>query len=500
MKIKKRLLALIMTLVMAIAYMPAAAYAEADAEDSAGSDSPIKEIYFSGSLEGKYGTNEITNFYTQNFGVVVSYKDGTEVLFEYLTGTYKDARGEEHEISGFFRDKDGDWNGDISPNEEDYLYAEMVYDEAYENMVFKHGYNTGLKMMANVPYVVTDEKTGKEVVRSQNMTADVAVWCGYEKPLSVKFEPAEGTQLEGYIGYNYIDETFFYGEGNKFTLEMESLSATGEDETTTMVTYWDYLYGRKDEAGDVTEGFYDHGIVDDPTYDRLYFDEDFFSEVYLKKGVNKVKLPFYAYSTDSDEPIKLILNVEIVAKKYNAYANWPTVEYTGKNISKSAVAKKLVVRDSDDNVIPAKEYTFKWSKKKKIGFYEVKISFKDKTRYVDSITTEVYIGPKTPVVTKAAGGKKNLTVTWKKFTTAQMKNIDGMFIEVARNKNFTKGYKIIELSKKTLKKSNKKTIKKLTGGKKYYVRLSTYKTIKKDGYKYSITSNDSKAKTCRTKK
>ena len=106
---------------------------------------------------------------------------------------------------------------------------------------------------------------------------------------------------------------------------------------------------------------------------------------------------------------------------------------------------------------------------------------------------------KTPKITKVTGSKKALTVTWKKFTKSQLKNIDGMYIEVAQNKNFTKGYKIFNVSKKALK-DGRKTIKKLSGGKKYYVRLCAFKKVKQNGEKFYINSNDSKAKTGKTGK
>jgi hypothetical protein len=160
----------------------------------------------------------------------------------------------------------------------------------------------------------------------------------------------------------------------------------------------------------------------------------------------------------------------------------------------------LVIKDSYNKTIPSSEYTYTWKNRKKMGWYEVTINFKDKSKYVDSITAGFTIGPKTPVITKVTGAKKSLNITWKKFTKKQLKNIDGMYIEVAKNKNFTKGFKRITVSKKSLKSSNKKTIKKLSGGKKYYVRLSTFKGVKQDGIKFYVISNDSKTKSGKTKK
>ncbi|MBQ6389979.1 MAG: hypothetical protein IJH90_10280 [Mogibacterium sp.] len=500
MDVKKRLLALIMAMAMVLTYMPAMAFAEDGG--AAATDDPVSavlpvDVTFSGSLEGIEGTNTITNLYTENFGFYVNYSDGSEVFFEYLTGSYKDSNGVAHAYKGFFRDKDGDYHGDVSPDEADYLQAEVYNDENYDNMVFKTGYNYGVQLLVNVPYIVKEESTGAETVQAQNMFADVGVWCGYEKPVAVHFEPAPGKKLEGFVGYNYIDESFFYGAGNKFVIDTEYLVAVGDDKTEIGTYYPEYRYVKKKLSDGVKEGFYDNGNVE---YERLMFDGNMSREVYLKEGVNKVTLPFYAYAPNSDKTVVLQLTVNITATKRYAYANWPIFDYIGKYITQKAFAKKLVVKDSNNKVIPASEYTYTWKKQKNLGWYSIEIRFKNKNKYVDSITADFAIGPKTPKITKVKGGKKKLTVKWKKFTKSQLKKIDGMYIEVAQDRNFTQGYKLIKVSKKALKKGRTKTIKNLAGGKTYYVRMSTFKKIKQGGESYYMSSNDSKIKSGKTKK
>ena len=109
------------------------------------------------------------------------------------------------------------------------------------------------------------------------------------------------------------------------------------------------------------------------------------------------------------------------------------------------------------------------------------------------------IGPTKPTLKKVARGKKRLTVTWKKFTKAQLKTMDKMYIEVATDKNFYKNYKRYTITKKNLKKG-KAVLKKLKAKKKYYVQMYTYKkTVKQNGEKFSMRSDDSNMKSAKTK-
>ena len=87
---------------------------------------------------------------------------------------------------------------------------------------------------------------------------------------------------------------------------------------------------------------------------------------------------------------------------------------------------------------------------------------------------------------KITAKSKAFTVKWKKQT-----DVSGYQIQYSTNKKFKKGTKI-----KTVKKSNatKTTIKKLKAGKKYYVRIRTYKTVNGTNY-YSAWSKSKSVKT-----
>lgn len=95
-------------------------------------------------------------------------------------------------------------------------------------------------------------------------------------------------------------------------------------------------------------------------------------------------------------------------------------------------------------------------------------------------------------ISKLTATKKGFKVTWKKQTTGT----SGYQIMYSTSKSF-KNAKMVSVSKNT---SVSKTIKNLTGNKKYYVRVRTYKTYKLKGEKKNVYSAWSSTKTVTTKK
>lgn len=91
-------------------------------------------------------------------------------------------------------------------------------------------------------------------------------------------------------------------------------------------------------------------------------------------------------------------------------------------------------------------------------------------------TTRTFrIGPKGTRITKMTKGKKSVTVKWKrqslKMSTSR---ITGYQIQVATNQKFTKHKKTVTV--KGWKKTSGK-VGKLKAGKKYYVRVRTFKNL-----------------------
>jgi hypothetical protein len=91
-------------------------------------------------------------------------------------------------------------------------------------------------------------------------------------------------------------------------------------------------------------------------------------------------------------------------------------------------------------------------------------------------------------ISKAKSTKTSITLTWKK----QKKGISGYEIQCSTDKTFAKDVKTVNVSKA---KTVSKTIKKLLPGRKYYVRIRTYK--QNGGAK--TYSNWSKPKAVKTK-
>ena len=140
------------------------------------------------------------------------------------------------------------------------------------------------------------------------------------------------------------------------------------------------------------------------------------------------------------------------------------------------------------------DYTAKWSNKssKNVGAYTVTITGKGK---YTGVTKAAYkINPKGTSLKKPAKAKKAITVKWKKQSAKMAKSrITGYQIQLATNKKFTKNKKTVNV--KGYKKVSKK-VTNLKGGKTYYVKIRTYKTIKGKNY----YSKWSKVKAVKTKK
>lgn len=92
----------------------------------------------------------------------------------------------------------------------------------------------------------------------------------------------------------------------------------------------------------------------------------------------------------------------------------------------------------------------------------VKVTIIGKGNYTGKIVKTVYIVPAKPVISSVTGGKKNLTVSYRKVTGASG-------YQIAYSTSQSSGYKYLNLNSKTYKK----TITKLSSGKKYYVKSTS---------------------------
>lgn len=143
------------------------------------------------------------------------------------------------------------------------------------------------------------------------------------------------------------------------------------------------------------------------------------------------------------------------------------------------VVKKVVTSDGK-TLKSGADYSVIWSNpsSKNVGTYTVTISGKGK--YAGTVNAKYKISPKGTSLATLAKAKKAVTVKWKKQSAKMAKSrITGYQIRLATNSKYTKNKKTVTV--KGYKKAAK-TVKGLKGGKKYYVKIRTYKTV--GGVKY----------------
>ena len=152
----------------------------------------------------------------------------------------------------------------------------------------------------------------------------------------------------------------------------------------------------------------------------------------------------------------------------------------------------VTVKDSKGKKLSkGKDYTVSYSSgRKNVGRYAVKIKLKG--NYSGTVTKTFDIVPKGTSIKKISASKKSFKVYWK----AQKKNTTGYEIQYSTAKSF-KNAKTVKVSKNS---ATSQSVAKLSGKKKYFVRVRTYKTVKFNGKKCKVHSSWSTPKTVVTKK
>ena len=143
-----------------------------------------------------------------------------------------------------------------------------------------------------------------------------------------------------------------------------------------------------------------------------------------------------------------------------------TKAFTGKNITQS-----ITVKYNGKTLKNGTDYTVSYSNNKNIGTATVKIT--GKGSYTGTITKTFKINPAKQEIQKLTAKSKAFFVDW-----AQKGSATGYEIQYATNSKFTSAKKVTITNNKT----DKTTVSKLSGKKKYYVRVRSYTTVK--GTKY----------------
>ena len=143
-----------------------------------------------------------------------------------------------------------------------------------------------------------------------------------------------------------------------------------------------------------------------------------------------------------------------------------TKAFTGKAITQNVTVKvgNTVLKNGTD-------YTVSYSNNKKVGKATVKITGKGK--YGGVITKTFKINPAKQEIQQLTAKSKAFFVDW-----AQKGSATGYEIQYATNSKFTGAKKVAITNNKT----DKTTVSKLSGNKKYYVRVRSYTTV--GGTKY----------------
>ena len=164
----------------------------------------------------------------------------------------------------------------------------------------------------------------------------------------------------------------------------------------------------------------------------------------------------------------------LVSKTYSIKNNFKkatvsgisTKAFTGKNITQS-----ITVKYNGKTLKKGTDYTVSYSNNKSIGTATVKIT--GKGSYTGTITKTFKINPAKQEIQKLTAKSKAFFVDW-----AQKGSATGYEIQYATNSKFTSAKKVTITNNKT----DKITVSKLSGKKKYYVRVRSYTTVK--GTKY----------------
>ena len=239
------------------------------------------------------------------------------------------------------------------------------------------------------------------------------------------------------------------------TAEIPALSRISISKASVTLSTSTYAYDGKAETPSVTVKVGGKTLKKDTDYTVSYSNN-------TKVGTAKVTITGKGNYTGS------------VSKTYSIKNNFKkatvsgisTKAFTGKNITQS-----ITVKYNGKTLKNGTDYTVSYSSNKNIGTATVKIA--GKCSYTGTITKTFKINPAKQEIQKLTAKSKAFFVDW-----AQKGSATGYEIQYATNSKFTSAKKVTITNNKT----DKTTVSKLSGKKKYYVRVRSYTTVK--GTKY----------------
>lgn len=250
------------------------------------------------------------------------------------------------------------------------------------------------------------------------------------------------------------------------------------------------------------------GTETERTFDATFpsvEDEKYQDAAYWEVGVETVSNPedgYYTTKKEKGQHIQIAKKSETVEPNpgENPGENTPAVEKKVKSVAltktsytynKKAHKPGIVAKDDKGNKIPSSAYTVTYSSGcKSVGKYTAKVTFKGD--YKGTYTRTYSVVPQGTKLKSVKAGKKSFKATWKK----QKTQTTGYQLAYSTDKKFSKKVKTATVSKNG---TVKKTVKKLSKKKTYYVKVRTYKTVKSGKKTIKLYSGWSAAKKVKTK-
>ena len=239
------------------------------------------------------------------------------------------------------------------------------------------------------------------------------------------------------------------------TAEIPALSRISISKASVTLSTSTYAYDGKTKTPSVTVKVNGKTLKKDTDYTVSYSNN-------TKVGTATVKITGKGNYTGSVSKTYSIKN----DFKKATVSGISTKAFTGKNITQS-----ITVKYNGKTLKNGTDYTVFYSNNKNIGTATVKIT--GKGSFTGTITKTFKINPAKQEIQKLTAKSKAFFVDW-----AQKGSATGYEIQYATNSKFTSAKKVTITNKKT----DKTTVSKLSGKKKYYVRVRSYTTVK--GTKY----------------
>ena len=199
----------------------------------------------------------------------------------------------------------------------------------------------------------------------------------------------------------------------------------------------------------------------------------------IKYGGSKTDWGWLLFTSDSDVEELLTANITYAQKANIKDVDVDGVKasyvYTGKAIKPNPTVLLTDPTGFADMYYTNKvDYTYKYAKNKNVGTATVTFTGINDFNGTKKVTFKIL--PKGTAVKKLNKPyKKQIKVTWNQQTV----QTTGYQIQLATNSKFTSGKKTYTVKSNT---TTAKTITKLASGKKYYVRIRTYKAVNGKNY------------------